>query len=181
MARRLFIAIDLPPECRSTLTHLDPHLPGVPWQKSDKLHLTLSFLGQIEADAGEHLKSALSQLVATPFELEIRGVGTFGDPQPKVLWAGVGDGRTQLKALHASVQSIVTELQRPQDSREFHPHVTLSRLRQITHARLAPFLSQHAGTSFGRFHVHGVVLYASEPGPQGSVYRAVVRQDFRAF
>jgi 2'-5' RNA ligase len=176
MARRLFVAIDLPPAGRKSLGQLNPNLPGVPWLKPERVHLTLTFLGQVEADAEERLRQVLPQVEARAFELEIRGVGTFGDWQPKVLWAGVGQGGQELEALQAKVRQAITDAGLSQDLRPFHPHVTLSRLRNTRHTQLQPFLEQHKDELFVRTEVREFVLYSSEPRAQGSVYRPLLRQ-----
>jgi 2'-5' RNA ligase len=46
---RLFVAVSLPEEVRATLAVLANGLPGARWVDSDNLHLTLRFLGELDA------------------------------------------------------------------------------------------------------------------------------------
>jgi 2'-5' RNA ligase len=49
-SKRLFIAIAIPPEIRSTLATYKNHidLAGLSWVKEENLHITLLFMGNIE-------------------------------------------------------------------------------------------------------------------------------------
>ena len=48
MAKRLFVAIDLPDVTRGFLADLDPHIRGVRWTDPTQMHLTLGFFGGAE-------------------------------------------------------------------------------------------------------------------------------------
>ena len=99
MAKRLFIAIEPPESMRDVLLALDPHLPGVRWVRREKLHLTLSFLGNVEIDAEDRLRDALERLRVGPFWLPVAGLGSFGGSnRPTVLWVGTGRGHPHLFA-----------------------------------------------------------------------------------
>lgn len=175
MARRLFVAVDLPADCRDTLARLNPKLSGAPWQQPEQFHLTLSFLGDVEDQAKKRLDQMLPQAATRMFSLELRGLGTFGGHHLKVLWADIGGGRAELEALQAKVREVITHAGQPQDMRPFHPHVTLARLRNVHPPGLRSFLAEHEGQFFGRFRVGEFVLYSSEPGAQGPIYRALTR------
>src|SRR5678816_356921 len=56
--KRLFIGLELPSACRSTLVTLDPCLKGLRWLPAEQLHLTLSFLGEVEVSRIDGLREA---------------------------------------------------------------------------------------------------------------------------
>jgi 2'-5' RNA ligase len=105
--KRLFIGLELPLSSRTMLTGLDPHIRGVRWLPVEQLHLTMSFLGQVEAGREETLRAVLAGVRVPPFFLPIQGVGVFGRERPTTVWAGVGKGHPHLFALHKHVQDAV--------------------------------------------------------------------------
>jgi hypothetical protein len=65
-SKRLFVGLELPASCKTTLLSLDPHLTGLRWLTKEQLHLTLSFLGEVEGPAEDRLREALSDATKTP-------------------------------------------------------------------------------------------------------------------
>jgi 2'-5' RNA ligase len=90
MAKRLFIALELPESHRRVLAALDPHVKGLRWLPQDQLHATLSFIEHVPSDEEQRLRDALSMVRVAPFFLPMRGIGTFGGARPTVVWAGLG-------------------------------------------------------------------------------------------
>jgi 2'-5' RNA ligase len=176
--KRLFIGLELPDVCRETLAALNPHIKGLRWLSSDDLHLTMSFLGNIEALREEALKTALAEVRVPPFFLPIQGVGTFGGPMPSVVWAGVGHGHPHLFALHRRIQDAVLRENLEPDLKPFHPHITLGRARGVSRAALKPFLRQHEKTEFGLWQVTGFTLYSSVLSADGATYTVEMRHEF---
>jgi RNA 2',3'-cyclic 3'-phosphodiesterase len=172
MPKRLFIALELPGSVREALMKIDPGLKNVRWTHPEAMHLTLSFLGDVESDSEATLRESLDRVSVAPFPLPIRGVGTFGGTRPSVLWAGVGNGHPHLFALHKHLQDAILRAGLQADLRPFHPHVTLARPRGVSESVLRPFLRRHADTEFGMWEAKDFVLFSSELAPGGSIYRA---------
>jgi RNA 2',3'-cyclic 3'-phosphodiesterase len=126
MAKRLFIALELPESCRESLVRLAAPIRGVRWLAADQLHLTLAFLGDVAGEAEELLKEKLAEVRVPPFLLPIEGVAAFGGPRPSVIWAGVGTGHPHLFALHKRVHDALFATHFDPELRSFHPHVTLA-------------------------------------------------------
>ena len=61
------------------------------WVRSENLHVTLKFIGEIDSEKSLALGHALAAVRSTqPVNLEFRGVGFFPNQRrPSVLWAGV--------------------------------------------------------------------------------------------
>ena len=176
--KRLFIGLELPENCRETLAALNPRIKGLRWLPSDQLHLTMSFLGNVEASREEALKTAFAEVRVPPFFLPILGVGTFGGPMPTVVWAGVGHGHPHLFALHRRIQDAVLRENLEPDLKSFHPHITLGRARGVSRAALKPFLRQHEETEFGLWQVTGFTLYSSILSSDGATYTVEMRHEF---
>lgn len=178
MSKRLFIGLELPQSCRETLTNLDPGVKGVRWLRAEQMHLTLSFLGDVESGDEERLRQALQEVQVPAFFLPIRGVGIFGGVRPTVAWAGVGQGHPHLFALHKRIQDAALHAGLDPDLGGFHPHITIARAKGVSREVLLPFLRRHAEEELGMWKVSGFVLFSSLPGPEGATYSIEMRREF---
>lgn len=178
MAKRMFVALELPERSRQTLAALAEPLRGARWVPAAQLHLTLAFLGEVDAKLEDPLRERLATVRVPPFWLPLRGLGTFGGTAPSVIWAGVGSGHPHLFALHKHIHDALFAAGLNPDLRSFHPHVTLARLRNVPATALRPFLRHHADEDFGLIHVSGFTLFTSNPGPNGSVYHPELQRQF---
>ena len=177
--KRLFVGLELPSSCKTALLALDPHLSGLRWLPEEQLHLTLSFLGDVEAPAEDRLREALREVRVPPFFLPLRGVGVFNSRgRPSVTWAGVGKGHPHLFALHRRIQDAVLYAGLEADLKPFCPHVTLGRAKGISQQALQPFLRSHAETEFGLAKVNSFQLYSSVLAAEGAIYHVEMRQEF---
>jgi 2'-5' RNA ligase len=177
MAKRLFFALELPSSIRGTLAEINPAIPGVAWTRVDKMHLTLSFLGNVGSPHEDALRQAVDSVRVPPFFLPVRGVGTFGGAYPTVVWAGVGNGHPHLFALYKHLQDVVLRARLEPDLRPFHPHITLARPNRVAASALRPFVHKHAESDFGVFTVKEFVLFSSQPDRTGSIYTSELRKD----
>lgn len=180
MAKRLFLALELPGALTRTLAALDPHLTGLRWLPASGLHLTLAFLGDVEAEKREELVQALSGIETEPFELSLRGLGRFGHRgrPPVIVIAEIDSPPPELFSLWSTTQKAIGEVGLPTESRPFHPHVTLGRGKQCPEALLKDFLSRNTHKNLGTFRVDGLSLFSSELTPQGARYTLEFRNAF---
>lgn len=160
------------------LTGLDPRLRGVRWLTVEQLHLTMSFLGQVESAREERLRAALAEVRVSPFFLPIQGMGVFGGQHPTTVWAGVGNGHPHLFALHKHIQDAVMRSGFEPDLRQFHPHITLARVKDVPRHALRPFLLRYEETEFDLFPVKGFVLFSSILSSEGATYSVEMRREF---
>jgi RNA 2',3'-cyclic 3'-phosphodiesterase len=177
--KRFFVGLELSPAIKAALFGLDPHLLGLRWLPEEQLHLTLSFLGQVEAVAEDRLRQALGEVRVPPFFLPLRGVGVFDSGgRPLVVWVGVGKGHPHLFALHSRIQDAVLRVGLEPDLKPFHPHVTVGRAKGISRQVLQPFLRSHAETEFGFVRIDGFSLYSSVRAASGATHRVEISQKF---
>ena len=122
---RLFIAVPLPDHMRRALMSVrkDLERQGVSgnWTRSENLHLTLAFLGEVSERELPAVCSAMAADFA-PFRLALNGSGRFGD----LLWIGCGDC-PQLEELAGSLRGKLEEGGIRFDPKPFRPHITLLR------------------------------------------------------
>jgi RNA 2',3'-cyclic 3'-phosphodiesterase len=179
LSKRLFVGLELPSACKSALFGLNPHLPGLRWLPEEQLHLTLSFLGEVEMPAYDRLRQVLGEVRVPPFFLPLRGMGMFNSRnRPSVVWVGVGKGHPHLFGLHRRIQDSLLSAGLEPNLKPFHPHVTVGRANGISNQALQPFMRSHAETELGLVNVTGFELYSSVLAATGAIHRLEMRQEF---
>lgn len=128
-----FLALALPGHIKELLANwrkeLDGKLPFKTWVHPEDYHITLAFLGNASFREVADVKKVISKLVEKhhTFQLQINGVGTFGQKSsPRIFWAGVNDSDS-LHNLQSDVFHVCTEIGFSLDKRPFHPHITMAR------------------------------------------------------
>jgi RNA 2',3'-cyclic 3'-phosphodiesterase len=151
----------------------------VTWVAPDNLHVTLKFLGGVEAPRLELIREALDRAVRghASFDLAIRGLGAFPTPtRARVIWAGIDEGKTELSAIAARVEHEIAPIGFPTEDRAFSPHVTLGRVREPRpNERLADVFAASARESFGVARVERISLMRSDLSPRGARYSEIAR------
>ncbi|HLB24694.1 MAG TPA: RNA 2',3'-cyclic phosphodiesterase, partial [Nitrospirota bacterium] len=110
---RTFIAIELPADVKTALVGLQAtlrkHGGDVGWVRPEGVHLTLKFLGPVEAEKIAPLSDALADALKDTgkVRLEPMGVGVFPTPRsPRVIWVGLTGGLDALAAIAERVESV---------------------------------------------------------------------------
>ena len=179
---RAFIAVELPPAVREAVEGVVRELrsgigDGVRWVRPEGIHLTLKFLGDIDADSVPAISDALGSCAASaaPFDLFLEGVGVFPNARrPRVVWIGLGGALEPLLALQQSVERELEELGFARERRPFTPHLTLGRVRDGVSASQVRGVSEAiAATTVERraeLPVREISLMQSDLRPSGAVY-----------
>jgi 2'-5' RNA ligase len=133
---RLFIAVNIPDEMRKKIwdsaAPLREHGDAIRWVAPKGMHLTLKFLGEVPADREDAVGRALERSASgvVPFGLRVGGFGAFPNVRrAKVIWAGC-EAPPPLQLLHRQVEGELGEIGFPPETRAFHPHLTLGRVRR---------------------------------------------------
>lgn len=181
---RLFVAIDIPEDVRSSLAahtaKLRPACRNARWVRIEGLHVTLKFIGETSPEKCDAIKAALASIPSRdPISITFRGLGFFPDERrPHVLWAGIKAG-TDLAELAGAVDLALASLGIPREEREFSPHLTLARLD--TPRVLGAFqdaVKQAGRLAFGRTTAEEFHLYQSVLKPGGSEYTRLATFSF---
>ena len=135
------------------------------------LHVTLKFLGHIEAPRVAPTAEAMAAVASrTPaFELAVRGLGAFPTPaRPRIVWVGL-EPAARLAALAGELDAALATLGFARESRPYAAHVTLGRVRvSRRNPALAAALARPA--ECGGLIVARVSLMRSELHPRGARY-----------
>ncbi len=146
--------------------------------KSENIHLSLKFLGEVEETREPELRTALEQAAGSrseprPLTLQITGFGVFPDyHRPQVLWAGVTPD-PGLELLQHGIERAFAPLGFPTEARTFRPHVTLARAARNAKPRdFAGLEELLRGIDFDETVTVGEVdLMQSTLKPDGPVYQ----------
>jgi 2'-5' RNA ligase len=188
MMIRSFIAIDFPEEIRKALEDIQRQLKpcgaGVRWVKPGSIHLTLKFLGNIQAAQVEDIAHAVAQEIGDhpPVTLCPAGLGAFPSPRkPRVLWVGLEGEVQKLKGIQARVEHALEPLGFAHEKRSFRPHLTIGRVKD--RRRLQSLVDTMAALDvppFDSFDVTEIILYKSDLRPTGAIYTKLHRMPLAA-
>ena len=169
---RTFVAIDVPAQpVREILDELRDM--GRPIRAAvEPLHLTLKFLGETDVASVVDVSRAVSTVASAhrAFDLPLRGIGAFPKiERPSVVWAGVVD-EEPIAALVENLEIVLEPLRFLRETRPFHPHVTLARVKGRPPQQLRELLELYADETFGVVGVREVKFYQSQLTPAGPEY-----------
>jgi len=178
---RSFIAIELPPEVRQALSRFQEKLKAggrnVKWVAPGNMHLTLQFLGNIDAKSTDRIISAIEQGAGGvhPFRIDISGTGVFPDSRRvRVVWVGLAGELENLSRLQKNIGEKLAPLGFPPENRPFTPHLTLGRVRDDCRpeerASLGQLIERTAFSGKYTVDVKSVNLMKSQLTREGPIY-----------
>lgn len=178
---RLFVAAEVPVSIQAQLGAMVGMLRGcvrrgaVRWVRSENIHLTLRFVGEVPIREIPALTSALRSAVhgLPPFGLHLDKAGCFPtEREPRVLWVGLGGGLDGLLQVQERIERGTAEWGRV-EPRPFHPHLTLGRVvtrRREEMRRVGELMRGAPLPECGGWTVRAVDLIQSVLAPGGSRY-----------
>jgi 2'-5' RNA ligase len=173
---RVFVAIEIPNHVRQALTGpleaLQPLRESIRVNPTERMHLTLHFLGHLPRPIVEQLPSALTAVVSRHqrFRLMAQGLGALPAlARPRVLWAGItGADLPRLNALRAELGDALRGTGLTVEAERFHPHLTLGRVRRPLkgpeRTLLREWSARWDAATFGEVPVEQVRLMRSQLG-----------------
>jgi 2'-5' RNA ligase len=187
--KRVFTAIDVTEFERRSIFRLTEHLRSefpnarVKWEHTEKIHLTLKFLGDIDDTQLAKLIEAVEETSKKiqPFYLQMSGTGgVFPSPRnARVLWLGLADETGSLQKLNEILEGECQKRGFAVEKREFKAHLTIARFRQKPDEFLIERFLQTIYPPSPPFEVSEIVIYESELQPRGSVYKIISKHKLR--
>ncbi|MBE9537102.1 MAG: RNA 2',3'-cyclic phosphodiesterase [Proteobacteria bacterium] len=176
---RTFIAIEIPGDILgkiSDILHvLKKGCPDVRWVRAESIHLTLKFLGNIDAERLDSLAIELAELSGAPLSLSLGQPGAFPNlKRPRVVWMGLEGDTGGLAKLQQVIEKRCAGIGLPEEKRGFFPHLTLGRIkdgRPADLAGLSALLNKIDTADIPPFVADAVHIYESILGPTGAKYR----------
>lgn len=168
---RFFIALEIPrqnlAEFQSIQASLHTLIPQARLTNTDKVHLTLAFLGeQLSELKGELIKViedsvlSISPFAVTPAYID--GFPTIHHPQ--VLWVGVKGDIDKIFLIREGIKDGLQKLRLPVDERRFVPHISIAKFNNFHIDRdLEIKLENIFASPFYPIKVSSIKLFESVP------------------
>jgi len=167
---RLFAALAIPGDVGEALAARQHGLLDARWRPIEAFHVTLRFFGDIPEDKADDLDLELEQVRGQPLDLELEGVGAFGEGADiSAIWAGVKP-TPGLEQLARRCETAARRAGLKPETRAYRPHVTMAYLRRPDAAAVARWLQAHNLLREGPFTATAFGLYSSTLGGEGSRY-----------
>ena len=180
---RLFVAIDLNNGARKAIAVEQERVAEVlgsssslKWVRSDQMHLTLAFLGEIEEARAAAIIDTMGKDIedVPPFTIAIAGLGVFPPHgAPRVLWIGLSAGAREAIELERRIVDRLSRAGVTLEERAFHPHLTLARWRRARPVDRRQVVAAERGLEVARVEVERVTLYQSRLSSAGPTHTAV--------
>lgn len=180
---RVFLALELPEqkvlaleEFRDRVRSVVQPLPiKLRWVKPGLFHLTIRFFGEVTEQEADSIVSVVSDVVASRTAALVKAghLGVFPNwERPRVLWGGVEPLDDSLLSLfHALDDGFASAGLGRYDMDEYHPHVTLARIKTSPTNLLRDTLESLAEEVWEQdMQLSTLTLFQSELGPTGAVY-----------
>jgi 2'-5' RNA ligase len=177
---RLFIAIPVPETIKAEMEKAQGELRrALPercarWTRQEQFHLTLKFLGNVEANRIEALKASVRGACQgfTALHLRAERLGCFPDLRfPRVVWAWVHDHAEQLPRLQKAIEIETRDFTTETPEARFTGHVTLARTRSIKRRDaevMAKLVNGMIERVFGDWTADEIAIMRSEITPKGA-------------
>lgn len=168
---RLFTALDLPDAVCSSLAALRaPDALNARWTAPEQYHITVRFIGEVDADTATRYEEALSRIDAPAAKCVPYGLDVLPSRRsPSVLIVGL-ERTDSLLAVHRAVSEALEREGLDPETRSYRPHVTLARLNDRPASRVHAFLKSRDASDLPSFHPSQVHLYESTRTPDGAVH-----------
>ena len=173
---RIFTAIPMPDALQEQIIFdtapLRGRYPRLKWVSQQALHITLNFLGEIEANKVPDVLQTMQMIrpVFKEFRLEFCGLGVFPRRGPaRVVFLNPQSGIEPCRELQRALSEHLSVFATP-DRKKFKPHLTLARVKPQSDwpNPETEGLDIQAG-----FTVERIVLYKSTLRPEGAYYEEV--------
>jgi 2'-5' RNA ligase len=168
---RLFTALELPEDVGAALALARGGLIGARWIEPEDYHITLRFIGDIDARLADEVLAALDEVARPPVAIAFEGLSWFGGDRPRAIVAKVKPAAT-LTELAADHERRLRRLGLPPETRNFTPHVTLARMRGVSPASVADYLASRGRLEAPGFLATSFALMSARDGVGGGPYVA---------
>lgn len=134
---RLFIALPLTKEIEEALGKmifiLKQKSGRVKWVAPKNIHVTVKFLGEVNEDKIDSIKSAIQKIARKYQKVDcaVDAIGGFPNlSRPRVIWAGLTGQAEILESIVHDIEEETFKLGFPKEEKRFSPHLTLGRIKE---------------------------------------------------
>ena len=186
---RTFVAVELSDSIKAHIAAdiaqlRQEQIDNIRLVRPEGVHLTLKFLGDIDANRVPTVADAMTQAAAShaPFSLALGQPGVFPNAnRARVLWIGVEGDLQLLRLLQSDIEEALIAAGFPPEKQRFNPHLTIGRMhhkasredrRRATDALAALTLPEDRTIA-----VKAISLMKSTLLPGGAIYDQIVHTE----
>lgn len=180
---RLFVAIIIPDDVTINLLNVCRKLADTPlefkWEQSEKVHVTLKFIGEVEEEFVAQIAQDLNFI--KNYNSFIFSVARFGfffrNGEPRILWAGLKTN----ESIHKLVEELNIRLSIfsvPVEKRKFEPHLTLLRIKKNPGNEFINKFKKHSFENM-TFISNQIKLIKSKLSHTGARYSDIKKYDLK--
>ncbi|HEY5226631.1 MAG TPA: RNA 2',3'-cyclic phosphodiesterase [Methylovirgula sp.] len=166
---RLFTGLEIPPDIALDLANMRGGLAGARWIDAENYHMTLRFIGDIDAAAARDVFTTLGQIRRPAFTVTLEMLDSFGGARPRAIVARA-KAAPPLVELQAEHERLMRRIGIAPELRKFTPHVTLARLRDTSASAVAAYLSACGLFVSRRFEATHFALFSARASTGGGPY-----------
>ena len=166
---RLFTGLELPGPVAAQLALMRGGVPGARWMEPEDYHITLRFIGDIDARTARDIDEVLGDIRRPKTLVRFEGLSWFGGDKPRAIVAKV-EADAAVVDLQAEQERLLRRLGLEPETRKYTPHVTLARLRGAGQANVATYLAERGALLADSFTAERFVLYSAREGSGGGPY-----------
>jgi RNA 2',3'-cyclic 3'-phosphodiesterase len=166
---RLFTGLELPAAVAGQLALMHGGVAGARWLEPEGYHITLRFIGDIDAHAARDIDEALSDIRRLKAPVRFEELSWFGGDKPRAIVAKVKP-EPALMDLQAEQERRLRRIGIEPETRKYTPHVTLARMRGAGQASVANYLAERGVLIADSFVAERFVLYSAREGSGGGPY-----------
>lgn len=182
---RAFIAIELPANIKDFLSRLENKLKttgaDVKWVSPGNIHLTLKFLGEINAETIEKISVIMEDIAKNKktFQIHLGAMGAFPNTKfPRVIWIGINSGEDEAKEIVKELEKELNKIGIPREVKPFSGHITIARIRSNKDKEnlvqeLNKLNNNTERDNPPAFAVTKFILFKSTLTPQGPIYEVL--------
>lgn len=171
---RTFISVELPhPDDFKSITDTLKGIPGVRITPLNQLHITLSFLGDVDTDRIPKICSELKLAFKDvgSFHLSVKGLGAFpNERHARIIWMGIEDGDV-LASCAKIVERTLKRIGIRYDRKEFTPHITIARAKDAVN--ISRIIDDHRDDEFLSFDCSSINVMKSILKPTGAEHSVI--------
>jgi RNA 2',3'-cyclic 3'-phosphodiesterase len=166
---RLFTGLELPEMVVGQLALLRGGVVGARWLAPDDYHITLRFIGDIDARTARDIDDTFCDIRRPEAPIRFEELSWFGGDKPRAIVAKVR-ADAALMDLQAEQERRLRRIGFEPETRKYTPHVTLARLRGARQAAVASYLAERGALVADSFVAERFVLYSARAGSGGGPY-----------
>jgi RNA 2',3'-cyclic 3'-phosphodiesterase len=133
---RTFVAVNVSSDttkaAQRMMRQIDETEIGAKCVRTSSMHIALKFLGEVQLEETPEICKAVGRAAQgmLSFMIECGGLDAFPErSRPRTVWMGVQTGVTALRQLQQRVDDETRHIGYHGETRQFHPHLTLARIR----------------------------------------------------